>query len=73
MHYFVKSSIAEFKIEAYDIKKGDKILITGPTTGAQEMIIEDMFVNDVNGEKATKGDNCTMKLPFQNSFIRQNV
>ena len=43
----------------------DKILITGPTTGAQEMIIEDMFVNDVNGEKATKGDSCTMKLPFR--------
>jgi hypothetical protein len=40
MHYFVKSSIAEFKIEAYDIKKGDKILITGPTTGAQELVLK---------------------------------
>jgi putative protease len=35
MHYFPKSSIAEFKIEAYDIKKGDKILITGPSTGTK--------------------------------------
>jgi putative protease len=65
MHYFPKSNIAEFKIEAYDIKKGDKILITGPSTGAQELILEDFFVNDVTSEKATKGDSCTMKLPFR--------
>ncbi len=65
MHYFPKSSIAEFKIEAYDIKKGDKILITGPSTGAQELVLEDMFVNDVASEKATKGDSCTLKVPFR--------
>lgn len=65
MHYFVKSNIAEFKIEAYDIKKGDKILITGPTTGAQELILDDFFVNDIQSEKATKGDSCTIKMPFR--------
>jgi putative protease len=65
MHYFPKSSVAEFKIEAYDIKKGDKILITGPSTGAQEMIVEDMMVNDLALEKATKGDSCTLKVPFR--------
>ena len=65
MHYFPKSSIAEFKIEAYDIKKGDKILITGPSTGAQELILEDFFVNDTTSEKATKGDSCTLKVPFR--------
>ncbi|MFK7001432.1 peptidase U32 family protein [Flavobacterium oreochromis] len=65
MHYFPKASIGEFKIEAYDIKKGDKILITGPSTGAQEMIIEEMYVNDLLADKATKGDSCTFKLPFR--------
>ena len=65
MHYFPKASIAEFKIEAYDIKKGDKILITGPSTGAQELILEDFFVNDLASEKATKGDSCTLKVPFR--------
>ena len=65
MHYFPKSGIAEFKIEAYDIKKGDKILITGPSTGAQELVVDDMFVNDVQSEKATKGDSCTIKIPFR--------
>ena len=65
MHYFPKAGIAEFKIEAYDIKKGDKILVTGPSTGAQEFDLEDMFVNDMAAEKATKGDSCTIKLPFR--------
>jgi putative protease len=65
MHYFPKASIAEFKIEAYDLKKGDKVLITGPTTGVQEMVIEDMMVNDTTSEKATKGDSLTLKLPFR--------
>ncbi|SHI89971.1 peptidase U32 family protein [Flavobacterium haoranii] len=65
VHYFPKASIAEFKIEAYDLKKGDKVLITGPTTGVQEMVIEDMMVNDTTCEKATKGDSLTLKLPFR--------
>jgi putative protease len=64
-HYFQKANVGEFKIEAYDIKAGDKILITGPNTGAQEMIIDEMFVNDVVSDKATKGDLCTFKLPFR--------
>jgi putative protease len=64
-HYFPKAEVGQFKIEAYDIKVGDKILVTGPSTGAQEMIIEDMFVGDVWAEKATKGDDCTFKLPFR--------
>ena len=64
-HYFPEAGVAEFKIEAYDIKKGDKILITGPSTGVEEIVIEDMFVNDIPFEKAKKGDNITLKLPFR--------
>ena len=47
------------------VKKGDTILITGPTTGAQEMLVKDMMVNDLPLEKATKGDSCTLKVPFR--------
>jgi len=65
MHFYQKSGIGEFKIEAYDIKKGDTVLITGPSTGAQEMVIEEMFVNDTATDKATRGDSCTIKLPFR--------
>ncbi len=65
VHFFQKAGVGEFKIEAYDIRQGDKILITGPSTGAQEMVIEEMFVNEKKAEKATKGDSCTFKLPFR--------
>lgn len=64
-HYFPKAEVGQFKIEAYDIKIGDKILVTGPSTGAKEMIIDEMFVGDFSAEKATKGDDCTLKLPFR--------
>lgn len=65
VHFFQKANVGEFKIEAYDIKQGDKILITGPSTGAQEMVIEEMYVNEKIADKATKGDSCTFKLPFR--------
>lgn len=64
-HYFQKAGIGEFKIEAYEIKKGDKLLITGPSTGAQELILDEMYVNEQAVEKAIKGDDCTFKLPFR--------
>ena len=65
MHFFPKANIGEFKIEAYEISVGDTILITGPTTGAKEMQIDQMFVNDVEGNSAQKGDSCTIPLNFR--------
>ncbi|MFT7899846.1 peptidase U32 family protein [Tenacibaculum ascidiaceicola] len=65
MHYFPKAEVGEFKIEAYDLAIGDTILITGPTTGAQEMELKSMFVNDKEAQTATKGDEITMKLDFR--------
>ncbi|PID68857.1 MAG: collagenase-like protease [Flavobacteriia bacterium] len=64
-HYFPKAQIGEFLIQAYDIKAGDTLLITGPTTGAQEIVLEEMFVNDEQKDTATKGDSVTIKLPFR--------
>ena len=64
-HFFPKPSIGQFLIEENEIKIGDKILIKGSTTGEQEMIIEDMFVNEVASEIASSGDTCTFKLPFR--------
>ncbi len=65
MHYFPKTAVGEFKVEAYDLKTGDSILITGPTTGAQELVVEEMFVNDKSDTLAKKGDHITIKLPFR--------
>ena len=64
-HYFPKTSIGEFKIEAYDLKIGDTVLITGPTTGVEEFVLTEMMVNDQALQKATKGDSITIPLPFR--------
>lgn len=64
-HYFPKSKIGQFKIEAFDLSIGDKILVTGPTTGAQELKLSEMLVNDLDKSTAKKGDSCTIRLPFR--------
>jgi putative protease len=64
-HYYPKAKIGEFLIQAFDIKVGDTILVTGPSTGAQELEVTEMFVNDAKSESATKGDTVTFSLPFR--------
>ncbi len=69
VHFFPKAKIGEFKIEAYDIAIGDTILVTGATTGAQELEVTGMLVNDEKLNKGRKGDSVTIPLPFR---IRQS-
>lgn len=64
-HFYPKSNIAEFIIEAYDLKMGDSILITGPTTGAKEATVTTMMTADCVTERATKGDTITLPLDFR--------
>ncbi|GAA4295613.1 peptidase U32 family protein [Aestuariibaculum suncheonense] len=64
-HYFPKSQIGEFKIEAFDLSVGDTILVTGPTTGAKEVEVAQMLVNDEQLSKASKGDLVTIPLGFR--------
>lgn len=65
MHFFPKANIGEFKLEAFDLKIGDQILITGPTTGAKELEVKEMFVNDEEGSFAKRGDHITIPLSFR--------
>ncbi|MCP1298446.1 U32 family peptidase [Chryseobacterium sp. S0630] len=65
-HFYPKANIAEFVVEAYDISVGDNVLIQGPTTGSQEMIIESMMVDEKEGaDKATKSDVITFPTKFR--------
>lgn len=65
-HYYPKSDIAEFLIEAYDLVEGDTVLIQGPTTGSQEMVISGMMVDGKEGStRATKSDVITFKTDFR--------
>ena len=65
-HYYPKSDIAEFLIEAYALAEGDTVLIQGPTTDSQEMVITGMMVDGKEGAiKATKSDVITFKTDFR--------
>ena len=64
-HYYVNARIGLFSIENQEIGIGDKILISGPTTGNEEIIIEKMFVNGCENTFAKAGDKVTMSLPFR--------
>lgn len=54
--YYAKPKVAEFNIVSHALKKGDQILIMGPTTGVIEAEVEEMRVGDSVVEEAKKGD-----------------
>lgn len=62
MHYFSKAKIGQFKIEAQQLRVGDNILITGPTTGVIETKIESMRVDDVESDIAKRGSEVTFQV-----------
>lgn len=62
LHYYSKAQIGEFKIEAQSLKVGDKFLVTGPTTGVVEGLVEEIRVNNEIVEEAKRGDECTFKI-----------
>jgi UPF0176 protein len=64
-HYFVKAGIGQFLIEKDELKAGDKIIISGPSTGNQELQISQMFVNGTEAAVAKPGDKVTLALPFR--------
>ena len=64
-HYYVKAQVGLFTIENKDVKLGDKIIISGPTTGNQELVLEKMLVNGKEISEAKQGDKITFEVPFR--------
>ena len=44
---------------------GDKVIISGPTTGNQELVLDKMLVNGSEISTATIGDKVTFEVPFR--------
>ena len=61
--YFSKHGVAEFAIEAADFKKGDKLLITGPTTGVIYMNADEIRYDLEPVEEARKGQRVSIPVP----------
>jgi len=65
IHFFPKANIGQFLVEENQLSIGDKILIKGPTTGNEELVLTEMFVNEQPAKTAVSGDYCSLKLPFR--------
>lgn len=61
--HFSNIGVAEFLIEAGEIKAGEKLLITGPTTGALFLNLEDPRVDLKPVEIVKKGEHVSFKVP----------
>lgn len=63
IRHFSKLGVGEFLMEAGELKIGDEIVISGPTTGALIMKIEELRFDLKPVEKVTKGQLFSMPVP----------
>ena len=63
--YFSKLGVGEFYMESGELNVGDEIVITGPTTGALILTLDEIRVGDDPNpvERAVKGDTFAIKVP----------
>lgn len=61
--YFSRLGVGEFFMEAGELHVGDEIVITGPTTGAMIITVDDIQVDCKSVEKAVKGDAFSIPVP----------
>ena len=69
MKYFSKIGVAEFLIENIDLHVGDKILITGTTTGALIQHVDEIRFDLEPVQTATRGQHISIKV---NERVRPN-
>jgi len=61
-NYFDKIQVAEVLIEAGELSVGDKLIITGPTTGVVETLVEEIQIDHKSVKAATKGLRCSLPV-----------
>lgn len=61
--YFSKIGVAEFVIESNELNVGDKILITGTTTGVIEEVVDEIRFDLEPVKCAVKGQHISFKVP----------
>ncbi|MBR6601075.1 MAG: U32 family peptidase [Bacteroidaceae bacterium] len=63
IRYFSNIGVAEFLIEATELHVGDKLLITGHTTGAMYLTLDEARVNLKPVDTVRKGMHVSFKVP----------
>lgn len=62
VRYFSNIGVAEFLMESGELNVGDEIVITGPTTGAIIMTVDEIRVDLKPVKRAVKGDRFSIKV-----------
>ncbi|MFH1802399.1 MAG: peptidase U32 family protein [archaeon] len=68
-HYFDKKQIAHLYIQNQEIKAGDELLITGPTTGVVKTKVKDFYKDGKPAKGKVKGKDITVSLKEK---VREN-
>lgn len=63
VRYFSNIGVAEFLMESGELNVGDEIVITGPTTGAIIMTLDEIRVDLKPVERTVKGERFSIKVP----------
>lgn len=78
IRYFSNIGVAEFQMEAGELHVGDEIIITGPTTGAVPVKVDEIRVDLKPVEKTVKGERFSIKVaekirPSDKLYLWQDV
>lgn len=78
IRYFSNIHVAEFQMENDELHVGDEIVITGPTTGAIIMKVEEIRVDLKPVEKTVRGERFSIKVdekirPSDRLFVWRDV
>lgn len=68
-NFFSKLNVAEIKLENGDLRKGDHLLIMGPTTGVVEYKTGEIRVDLKETDIARKGEYCSVRI---DNFLRRS-
>jgi putative protease len=61
--YFEKIGVGEFLMESHDINIGDKLIVTGPTTGLIETTVEEIRLDSGDSvQQAVKGNTISLQI-----------
>lgn len=78
IRYFTKLGVAEFLMEAGELRVGDEVIITGPTTGAVPVTVDEIRVDLKPVERTVKGEHFSIKVgekvrPSDKLFVWRKV
>ena len=61
-NWFDRIGVVEITVESSQLKKGDRVMVIGATTGVVEFDVDDLRVNLEPVETADKGDRCSVAV-----------